>query len=72
MTMGDLAETPPAVEQAKNGSVVIEVGRARWRQLPCCDNEPVCWEGVKRYPPPIDTATLRRGMMFLNPDGRGK
>ena len=68
MTIGDLTEIPTAIKHTKHCTAVIEVGDVRWRQLPCRDNEPVWWEAVKRYS--IGIITLRRGMMFLNPDGR--
>ena len=70
MTIGDLTEVPTAIEHTDQGPAVMEVGDARWRQLPSGDNEPVWWEEVKRYPPPTDTITLRRGMMFIDPEGR--
>ena len=70
MTIGDLTEVPTEIEHTDQGPVVMEVGEARWRKLPSRENEPVWWEGVKRYPRPIDTITPRRGMMFIDPEGR--
>ena len=38
--------------------------------LPHRDNETIWWEGVQRHSPPKDPNTLRRGMLFLDPDSR--
>ena len=64
MTLGDLAENPMSIVQAKHGLAAIEVGEVRWRKHLYRDNKSVRWERVKRYSPPTDPITLERGMMF--------
>ena len=49
MTIGDLTEVPTEIEHTDQRPAVMEVGDARWRQLPRRENEPV---GVSEEIPP--------------------
>ena len=62
MTIGDLIKVPAEIEHTDQVPTVIEVGDARWRQLPSRDNEPVWWEGGQRCHPPADALHLEGGL----------